>query len=71
MGKSTNENLEEVLGHLDANCFAAIKATGASLTQVIEAKAVVDGKSDIVGQGEQAISGPLKEVMTILQGAVE
>jgi len=34
----------------------------------MDAKALADGKSDIVGQGEQAIPGPVEEVLTILLG---
>jgi len=35
---------------------------------IMDAKALADGKSDIVGQGEQAIPGPVEEVLTILLG---
>ncbi|WP_456387538.1 hypothetical protein [Profundibacter sp.] len=67
MSQITRENLQHILGELDNNTCAAIQATGASIKDVTEAKAIADGKSDIVGQGEQAISGPVKEVLTILR----
>jgi hypothetical protein len=38
------------------------------LKDVEEAKAIRDGRSDIVGSGEQVIPGPVKEVLTILSG---
>jgi len=68
MSQVTQENLEKILGQLDDNSFAAIQATGASVKDIMDAKALADGKSDIVGQGEQAIPGPVKEVLTILLG---
>ena len=68
MSQVTQENLEKILGQLDDNSFAAIQTTGASVRDIMDAKALADGKSDIVGQGEQAIPGPVKEVLTILLG---
>jgi len=68
MSQATRKNLEQILGHLNDNSYAAIQATGASLKDIIDAKAIADGKSDIVGQGEQVIPGPVKEVLTILLG---
>lgn len=68
MSATTRESLREILGQVDDNTLAAIQASGASLQDVIDAKALVDGKSDIVGQGEQAIPGPVKQVLTILSG---
>lgn len=60
------ENLKAILGELDAGTIAAIRASGASLRDVTVAKALVDGKADIAGPGEQPIPGPVKQVMTIL-----
>lgn len=68
MSQVTHENLEKILGRLDGNRFAAIQATGASMKDIMDAKAIADGESDIVGQGEQTIPGPVKEVLTILLG---
>lgn len=68
MSQITRESLEKILGQVDDNSIAAIQATGASLKDVVDAKALADGKSDIVGQGEQVIPGPVKEVLTILLG---
>lgn len=68
MSQTTRESLEQILGQVDDNSIAAIQATGASLKDVVDAKALADGKSDIVGQGEQVIPGPVKEVLTILLG---
>ncbi|MYM54367.1 hypothetical protein [Thalassovita mangrovi] len=65
----SRESLEKILGPIDDNSLAAIQDSGASLRDVSEAKAIADGKSDIVGQGEQAIPGPVKQVLTILSGA--
>lgn len=67
MSQTTRENLQHILGELDDNTCAAIQATGADIKDVTEAKAIADGKSDIVGQGEQAIPGPVKEVLIILR----
>jgi len=64
----TPDNLKEILGDLDEGTLAAIQASSANLQEVIDAKAIADGKSDIVGQGEQPISGPVKQVLTILSG---
>lgn len=61
-------NVEEILGPIDGNTFAAIQASGASLEDLTEAKALADCTSDITGQGEQAIPGPVKQVLTILTG---
>ena len=66
MSQVTRVAAEEVLGTLDDNIFAAIKATGASLADIAEAKSLADGNSDIAGQGERALTGPTKEVLTIL-----
>ena len=68
MSQITRAQAEQILGSIDDNTLSAIRATGANLDEISEAKAIADGKSDIVGQGEQPIPGPVKEVLTILQG---
>lgn len=68
MVKPTRKSLEHILGPLDDNTLFAILATGANLDEVTEAKAILEGKSDIAGQGERAIPGPIKELLTILRG---
>lgn len=62
----TLEQLKQIVGSIGEQKLAAILASGARIEDVIEAKALADGKSDIVGQGEQVIRGPVKEVLTIL-----
>ena len=71
MGEVTRKSAEQILGTLDDNAFAAIEASGASLKDITEAKAIADGTSDIVGQGEQALPGPVKELLIILGGSKE
>ena len=66
MSQLTRQGAEDILGALDGNVYAAIEATGASLTQVAEARSIVDGTSDIVGAGESALAGPVKELLIIL-----
>lgn len=66
MSHVTRVAAEDMLGVLDDNVFAAIEATGASLADIAEAKLLADGTSDVAGQGERAITGPTKEVLTIL-----
>jgi hypothetical protein len=68
MTAPTPESLRAILGDIDDNTISAIQASGASLQHVTDAKALADGKSDIADQGEQAIPGPVKQVMTILSG---
>ncbi|MCZ0813504.1 MAG: hypothetical protein ACQEVT_17415 [Pseudomonadota bacterium] len=68
MSVITTETLKAILGEVEDNTLAAIQATGASAQDVTEAKAIADGEIDIAGQGEQAISGPVMEVLTILSG---
>jgi len=65
----TTEQLKQILGHIDEQKLAAILASGARIEDVVEAKALADGKSDVVGQGEQVIRGPVKEVLIILTGS--
>lgn len=62
----TLEQLKQIVGSIGEQKLAAILASGARIEDVIEAKALADGKSDIVGQGEQVIRGPVREVLTIL-----
>ena len=64
----TSEQLKHIVGPIDEQKLAAILASGAKIEDVVEAKALADGKSDIVGQGEQVIRGPVKEVLIILTG---
>jgi hypothetical protein len=51
--------------------IAAVQATGASLKDIEEAKAIAEGQSDIVGTGEQALAGPMSQVLTILRSACD
>lgn len=60
------EQLKHIVGSIEDQKLAAILASGARIEDIVEAKALADGKSDVVGQGEQAIRGPVKEVLTIL-----
>ena len=64
----TTEQLKQIVGPIDEQKLAAILQSGARIEDVVEAKALADGRSDIVGQGEQVIRGPVKEVLTILTG---
>lgn len=68
MSNVTRQRVEDILGALNDDIFAAIEATGASLAQVIEAKSLAEGTNDIVGTGESALAGPVKEVLIILGG---
>ena len=65
----TTEQLKQIVGPIDEQKLAAILASGARIEDVVEAKALADGKSDVVGQGEQVIRGPVKEVLIILTGS--
>jgi hypothetical protein len=62
----TGEQLKQIVGPIDEQKLAAILASGARIEDVVEAKALADGKSDVVGQGEQVVRGPVKEVLIIL-----
>ncbi|NNJ77442.1 MAG: hypothetical protein HKP56_20040 [Anderseniella sp.] len=62
----TGEQLKQIVGSIDEQKLAAILASGARIEDVVEAKALANGKSDVVGQGEQVIRGPVKEVLIIL-----
>jgi hypothetical protein len=66
MNSLSSEALRKILGDIDDNTLTAIQESGAKLQDVIDAKALADGKSDIVGQGEQVIPGQVKQVLTIL-----
>jgi len=66
MYRMTGEQLKQIVGPIDEQKLAAILASGARIEDVVEAKALADGKSDVVGQGEQVIRGPVKEVLIIL-----
>ena len=66
MSTITKKDVEDLLGPLDDNFFAAIEATGASLPEIAEAKSLADGTSDIVGQGERALAGPIQQVLILL-----
>jgi len=68
MTQITRKGVEQILGALDDNAFSAIQASGANLTDITEAKAIMVGTSDIAGQGERALPGPVSEVLTILTG---
>lgn len=68
MDNVTRTSAEALLGPLDDNLFASIKATGANLADIAEAKSITDGSSDITGEGERALSGPTKELLIILGG---
>lgn len=58
--------LKQVVGSVGDRKLAAILAPGARIEDVAEAKALTDGNSDVVGQGEQVIRGPAEDVVTIL-----
>ncbi len=60
------EQLKQIVGSIEDQKLAAILASGARIEDVVEAKALADGKSDVVGQGEQVIRGPVRQVLTIL-----
>ncbi|MGB5212446.1 MAG: hypothetical protein WBN88_02210 [Anderseniella sp.] len=62
----TREQLQQIVGPIDEQKLAAILASGARIEDVVEAKALADGKSNVVGQGEQVIRGPVKEDLIIL-----
>lgn len=64
----TAEQLKQIVGSIDEQKLAAILASRARIEDIVEAKALADGKSDVVGQGEQVIRGPVKEVLIILTG---
>lgn len=67
MTRITQESLRAILGEVDDRTLAAIQATGASLKDVEDAKAIADGRSDIVGSGEQALPGQVRQILTILE----
>jgi hypothetical protein len=67
MNTIARADVEDLLGTLDDNLFAALEATGATLSEITEAKSLADGTSDIVGQGERALAGPVQQAMIILR----
>lgn len=69
MSQIPQESLHAILGQVDAQTIAAVQASGASLKDVEDAKAIADGRSDIVGSGEQDLPGPVKQVLTILRNS--
>lgn len=66
MSKITRKGAEQVLGALNDRTYSAIEATGANISDVTEAKWIMDGTNDIAGQGERALSGPVKEILIIV-----
>lgn len=68
MSNVTRQGVEDILGALNDDIFSAIEATGASLSEVAEAKSLVVGTNDIVGTGESALAGPVMQVLIILGG---
>lgn len=71
MTQMTHDSLRAILGGVDREMIAAVQATGASLKDIEEAKAIAEGQSDIVGTGEQALAGPMSQVLTILRSACD
>lgn len=64
----TLQNIYHLLGPLKLRQLHAIQNSGASLRDIREAKAIVDGTDDIVGTGERSLAGPVQQVLTILSG---
>jgi len=64
----THDQVIEIVGPMDEETLAAIIATGAKLDDIIEAKALANGKDDIVGKGEREVHGLMMEVFVILTG---
>jgi hypothetical protein len=62
----TREQLKEIFGATSEEKLTAIYNSGARLEDVIEAKAIVDGKADIAGLGEREIRGSVRDVLVIL-----
>ena len=62
----TQDQVKKITGLTDEERIAAIIATGAKLEDIVEAKALASGKSDIVGQGEREVKGLTMEVFVIL-----
>ena len=67
MTQITPESLRAILGDVDTEMIGAVQATGASLRDVEDAKAIAGGQSDIVGSGEQVVTGPMSQVLTLLR----
>lgn len=66
MSGLTRASVADILGPVDERTLADILAAGANLEDLREARAIVEGRSDITGQGERAISGPLAALLVIL-----
>lgn len=66
MSGLTRASVEQILGPVGERALADILATGANLEDLREARAILEGRSDITGQGERAISGPLGALLVIL-----
>jgi len=71
MNELTYDQVRNVVGAIDNEKLAAIVATGANLKEIIEGNALAIQKTDIVGQGETAIRGPVMEVYIILTSAAD
>jgi hypothetical protein len=71
LGEVIRKSAEQILGALDENAFAAVEASGANLKDIAQAKAISEGTRDIVGRGEQALPGPVKELLIIFGGSRE
>ncbi|HCQ63657.1 MAG TPA: hypothetical protein DIU07_00065 [Rhodobacteraceae bacterium] len=67
MTQLTRHSLELLLGRLTDNTVQALRATGASLEDIGQARALAEGKADIIGQGEQDIPEPVMQALLILQ----
>ena len=68
MGLINRQTATGILGTVDDETLLALQGTGASLNDLTEAKAILDGKSDIAGQGEQTLPTPVRELLIILRG---
>ena len=62
----TRSQVVGVIGERDEKIISAVLATGARVEDVTEAFALATGKSDIVGTGEQPLSGAAAEVYLLL-----
>jgi len=64
----TRSQVVNVIGERNEKTISAVLATGARIEDVTEAYALATGKSDIVGTGEQSLSGAAAEVYLLLSG---
>ena len=67
MTQLTRDNLEQLLGPIDANALGALQATVANLKDIEQAKALADQRSDIVGTGEKNTPKPVEQALVILK----